>query len=87
MLPFSKDTLVIIGVVVCLLGIFYLYREMQKIKKASMAKPSQPVTVYPNWTPTPVNEAKQAPPQPPVVTAPVAAPPPVQKPVEEPDEE
>lgn len=73
MLPVSKDTLVMFGVIVCIMGIFYLYREMQKLKKMSVVKPTQQVPVFQNWTPAPVNEAKQAPPQPPAAPAASAA--------------
>ena len=75
MLPIDKDTLVMFGVVVCILSIFYLFRELQKIKKVSAATATPIVTAQSNWTPPLVNEAKQTPVAP--VTAPVAPAPPV----------
>ena len=69
MLPVGKDTLVMFGVIVCIMGIFYLYREMQKLKKMSVAKSIPQVPVFHNWAPAPVNEAKQAPSQPPAASA------------------
>lgn len=57
MLPLSKDNLCIFGIIVCVIGIFYLYREMLKLKKMSVARPSQPVpmeTFVPHRVQTPV---------------------------------
>jgi hypothetical protein len=52
-----------IGIVVCVIGIFYLYREMLKLRKMSVARPSQPVP-FPERV------------QPPVYDIPVQVPPP-----------
>lgn len=75
MFPVNKDTAVIVGIIVCALGILYLYRELQKIKKVPLVRPPQPVPVQPNWVPTPVNDAPAPVPPP----APVPAPVPVEK--------
>jgi len=72
MLPLSKDNLCIVGIIVCVIGIFYLYREMLKLKKMSVARPSQPVPME-TFVPHRV--------QPPVYDTPVVTQPPVQVPV------
>jgi hypothetical protein len=70
MLPISKDTLCMIGIFVCVIGIFYLYREMTKLKKMSVARPSQPVPMehfMPHRVQTPVHDTPvQIPPPVPV---------------------
>lgn len=79
MLPLSKDNLCMIGIAVCVIGIFYLYREMLKLKKMSVARPSQPVP-FPERVQPPVHDTPvQVPvvvPQPPQVPVVVPQPPP-----------
>lgn len=80
MLPLSKDNLCLVGIIVCVIGIFYLYREMIKLKKMSVARSSQPVPMEPSMphrVQTPVYDAPvQAPPPPPAPVV-VAQPTPV----------
>jgi hypothetical protein len=79
MLPLNKDNLCIVGIIVCVIGIFYLYREMLKLKKMTVARPSQPVpmeTFVPHRVQTPVYDTPVQVPVPAVVSQP-----PVQVPV------
>jgi len=65
MLPLSKDNLCIVGIIVCVIGIFYLYREMLKLKKMTVARPSQPVP-FPERVQPPVHDTLVQVPPPPV---------------------
>ena len=65
MLPLNKDNLCIIGIIVCVIGIFYLYREMLKLKKIAVARPSQPVP-FPERVQPPVYDTPVQMPPPPV---------------------
>ena len=67
MLPVSKDTLCMIGIFVCIVGLFYLYKEITKMKKSVVSRPSQPV---------PMESFVSHRVQPPVHDTHVAAPPP-----------
>jgi hypothetical protein len=61
MFSFNKDTILFMTLAICFLGVIYLYREVQKIKKVPM-----PVRhpVVPNHAP--VNDTvRYAPPPPP----------------------
>lgn len=80
MLPISKDNLCIFGILVCIVGLFYLYKEITKIKKSvvSGGRPSQSVPLesfIPQRVHTPVYDTPVVAPQPQAVQPPPPPPP------------
>ena len=75
MLPFSKDTLCIIGILVCIIGMLYLFREVNKMKTSVVSRPPQPVP-FVQRVQTPVHDTPvAAPPVPPPPVPPSPVPP------------
>jgi hypothetical protein len=69
MLPVSKDNLCIFGILVCIVGLFYLYKEITNMKKSvvSGGRPSQSVPLesfIPQRVHTPVYDTPVVAPQP-----------------------
>lgn len=81
MFSLNKDTFIIFAIILCFLGLFYLYRDIQKVKKVPVHK-QQSMPMPQVWNQAPVYDTK---PPPQFVQAPVAPPPsPVTAPVSSP---
>ena len=75
MLPFNKDTLCVVGILVCIIGILYLFREVNKMKTSVVNRPPPQSVPFVQRVQTPVNDTPVAVP-PPVPSSPAAQQPP-----------